>query len=382
MSRDRERLAKEFNRLEQAAQAARLHFIEGRKADDVAKTLNVSRVNFFALLNLARNQGMIHAELPDDYLTYLKVGNSPTLERQLAAKFSQLDLQATVWELPVQVSGEEDYDFKWDYYLHGFLARMAASDFRSLLRRDDNIGVGGGVEMRQFAQFYEKLSFLDKSAQIISLCGGVHRYELPDGKRMDVSAMSAAYYLSSLISFDENGKWNQPVLNSGTAFLRKKGDYPETKIPDIAVIGLGNVSPRLKHFMVTDRFYGRGFSPEVRSLLIDLTHEVEDFSGIKDEESGGYYYPLLEALNSIFVIRPPENLEPVMKGMAERLGGIALELNQYANGMRRENFQKIPARLVIAGGLHKTFQIQHAINIGLVNRLVTDALTAEALLKL
>ena len=384
MRTERDILKRNWKATEMAVQAAELVMAQGLTSKQAAEQLGVKRTRLFSLLARARQIGAMRAQLnPKEFIEPVR---SRPLERELLTQLSGFGLtKAVVLELPPQLSCYREYSPRLDSCLHSFLGAVAAEHFQGIIRDGDYIGVGGG---RAVASMVQEVAADDATAwqqcRVASLAGGIMWRSHGDGERFPLAADVVALQLIGALSPGGPPDASAISLCLSLPFLAERREFVAPEDLDVAVVGLGNVVHQFHHFMVTSEVATPENAQEIKELLHGAAQSIDNVSGVMDKQSGGYYYPLLEVLNSAYVIRPPDRLpiETTDDSLIEDLSKRVWEINQFANGMRRKAFNKIPIRIGIGGGLHKTFQIKKAIELRLVNHIVIDALTSEALIKL
>lgn len=324
----------------QATKAAELYWQEGLTAEKIAINLGVGRTTVFSLLQAAKQHGTL--EVTFDPTQWLEPFIFPSLS-QFKQRFPNSNLEAVkVVELPPQLSGSEGYNPVYDGFLRTILGQIGARHLRGITRNNDLVGIGEGMTMESVAKEAGKYrQFPSESYQVTALQSGY-------------SANLVALQLSAALNSDQ---WNEKP-------------QPTNTIPNVAIIEIGNAL--VNYWQLTE---------DRTTLVSTLKYDCDRLQ----EEPGKdkYYHPLLEALGRYSVIRPLQKTIPHY--LEERYGRLeysAQALGEYTNSMPWEEFKKIPKRIAVAGGLHKTWQIWHAIRIGLVNQLIVDAVTAEAVLAL
>lgn len=349
MSAFRERLEREWQDVELAQQAGRIAFIEGRIAQDGAHELGVNRIEYFRLLKVARTQGILVIDPQPAGL--MEPDRNTSLERRLVEEFSPQGLEhATILEVPPQLSGVDYYDRARDNYLHSLLGQAGAQDLRPLLNLATRIGLGGGRALLTLATNLKPIP--GRNFDITSLAGGIFwKASDCDSIPADAVAFQAAKNLGEV-----ELKLVERIPLSSESYI------PDTE-PQIAVFGIGNLSEPFRHFLLSSIFRHVNKPERINTLLEEVRNFLRENQGTE----------ISEVLNQFQVVRPV-NDDPI--------NNVIEELNEFAQaypltGLR----EKVPVRIGIAGGVHKTSQIWRAVTSGTVNHLVTDALTAEALLR-
>lgn len=357
MSQTREHLKHAFDKAVQATEAARLHWKGGLNANEVAKKLGVSRTFVFELLNTAKQHGAL--EVMFDPTKWFEPSIS-SLVTQFRQKFPANDLEyVDAVELPPQLSCPEGYQPQYDSFLRSILGQIGAKHLLGIIRNNDLVGVGAGIAMESVALEAGKYrQFPSGSYRVVSLQGG-H------------SASLIALQLSAALNSAYLNEQSQPILHLAAPFSEDKPSaQPANMTPDVAIIELGNAIP---DYWALPR--------DLATLVSTLQYDCDRLSEEPTKDKN--YHPLLEALSRYSVIRP--SLKPLPSYLEERYGRLeysAQALGEYTNSIPWQEFKGIPKRIAIAGGLHKTFPIWQAIKLGLVNHLIVDAVTAEAVLAL
>lgn len=357
MSNTREHLRHAFDKAVQASEAARLHWQEGLNAEDAALKLGVKRTAFFALLQEARQHGAL--EVTFDPKQWFEPSISPSLT-QFRQRFPDSSLEAIeVVELPPQLSCPESYNPVYDGFLHTILGQIGARHLRGITRNNDLVGIGGGISMESVAKEAGKYrQFPSGSYRVAALQGGY-------------SANLVALQLSAALNSDQWNEQSQPILYSAPPLCEDKPSaQPTNIIPNVAIIEIGNAP--VNYWQL---------SKDLATLVNTLKYDCDRLN--EEPKKDRYYHPLLEALGRFSVIRLlQKTLPPYLEERYNRLEYSAQALGEYTNSMPWEKFRQISKRIAVAGGLHTTWQIWHAIRIGLVNQLIVDAVTAEAVLAL
>lgn len=341
MSEIREHLRHTFDTAVQATEAARLHWEGKLTAEQAAAQMGIKRTNFFALLNNARQHDALETRF--DPTQWFEPSISLSLGQSLREKFSVYSLEyVEAVELPPQLSDLESYNQRYDDFLHTILGQFGARHLRGITRNNDLVGVGTGMAMESVAKEAGKYrQFPSESYQVAALQSGY-------------PANLIALQLSAALNSDQ---WNEQ-------------SQPTNMIPNVAIIEIGNAP--VNYWQLAE---------DLATLVNTLKYDCNRLQ--EEPRQNEYYHPLLEALDRYSVIRPlQKTLPPYLEERYKRLEYSAQALGKYTNSMPWEKFRQIPKRMAVAGGLHKTWQIWHAIRIGLVNQLIVDAVTAEAVLAL
>ncbi len=347
-----------FDTAVQATEAARLHWEGILTAEQAAAKMGIKRTNFFALLNQARQHGALETRF--DPTQWFELSISLSLGQSIKEKFSGYSLEyVEVIELPPQLSGSESYNQRYDDFLHTILGQFGARHLRGITRNNDLVGIGAGLAMESVAKEAGKYrQFPSESYQVAALQGGY-------------SANIIALQLAAALNSDQWNEQSQPVLYSVPPLRKDKPSFQPTNIiPNVAIIEIGNAP--VNYWQLPE---------DLATLVSTLKYDCDKLQ--EEPNKDNHYHPLLEALGRYSVIRPSQKtLPPYLEERYSRLEYSAQALGEYTNSISWEEFRKIPKRIAVAGGLHKTWQIRHAIRIGLVNQLIVDAVTAEAILAL
>lgn len=380
---------RDWRQEERAARAAELMLLEGVPAQDVAQELGIGRTQVFGLLKYARESGLVHVHPEPE--RWMEPVRDPELEGNLLTAFGRERLQrAIVVEASPRQAGVTSFSLCADSSLHRLLGKVGALYLRDVLRRGDRLGIGGG---RATASLVTELSGaappLPDGCRVVSLSGGLNFRTVPERHVTPASADLAASALAAALGVPASARaplsvWSAPPFSAERltplSITKEDSSHPD-QVPNIAIVGLGNVFRESRHFVISGELEPSHTPAPLVSVLSKIRATMEGYDPPTEvDRSVGHYYPLLEVLNRIFIVPAPHPVSSVSSIDMDHLRDDVEALNEYAVGIPLDRFKSIDMRIGIAGGLHKAFQIRHAIALGLVNQIVVDSLTATAIL--
>lgn len=347
MSLTERQSTRSFDKALRMGKAAEMVMLRGLKAGEAARQLHTTRTNVFGLLKTAREEGVLGITVDLRKFIHPMILYQPAID--LEDRYRQLE-KAEVVELPSQLSSPGKFNPILDDLLQRELAESGY--LRGLIRAGDSLGISGDPTSRYLAEDFLGIGYPRIDCRVVPL--GMDR----TGSRTDFyKAQLAAGTLATAIGGS---------IGSSAEKL------------DIAVIGIENPSLRTDYFAA---YQGRRVPEDLAIALSELKSELQDFVNQAGETPS--FHPLMDVLQRIEVIDPPESLQHLMpESRVRKLRALAEVLNQGTDSAGLDIFRQSDIRIAIAGGLHRTYQIWAAIKMGYINRLVTDKLTAEALIKL
>jgi lsr operon transcriptional repressor len=304
------------------ARAARLHYEFSLTHQETAAVLGLSRVKVTRLLKQAREAGIVRITVLSDLSPFAEV------EERLAAAVGLRE------SIVVPAGGGAGNS------LRSMLARGAASYLERVAR--DGLVVAVGLS-RTIAEVPAWLGQPRQSrASFVSLAGALpagghgsgNPYQATDALAAAFGGTAEHLHAPVIVRSDEAAR----VLRADPSISRT---LERAVTADVALVGVGGRDDR-----------------------IDFQQGTQ--------------------------VTPAEWTSLMAQGMAGDIGGrffdrsgseIEHELNRRVIGLSLEEFRKIPARLVAAGGPSKTEALTAALRGGLITVLVTDVTTANTLIE-
>jgi DNA-binding transcriptional regulator LsrR (DeoR family) len=305
---------------EHLVKAARMHFLDGRTQDDIARVLGTSRSNVSRLLSAARSLGIVEIRIHDE------LGRDADLEQALCERFGlahvrvaafrpHLDAVAAaanltaVW-LDDRVRDGQVLGLSWGASLRAVISAVAADGPRNL----EVVPLMGGLPTANSAVAGQELV-----RDLAGRLGGTYRHLQGPAVLRSVKARDA------LLA--------EPSIAAVLARARSA---------DIALVGIGTV--------------GVGSSVQVLEGLALSPAEREAF--MAENPVGDTCCRFFDAQG-----------QPVRGAVDDRV--LAVEL---------DDLRRIPTVVGVATGWKKTVGVLGALRGGIIDGLITDAGLAHAVL--
>ncbi|MBQ9941982.1 MAG: hypothetical protein IJP03_03130 [Christensenellaceae bacterium] len=302
---------------EMAARAAILYYQHEKNQNEIAAQLGISRSYVSQLLTLARELGIVKITLSVDR----------SLEQEIYYTRARGVSQAYV--LPVE---EENYPPQE-------LGRFAAGHITRLIRGAKNIGVNLGGSIRMAVENLTPGDFAGcEDKQVIQMMGGYNKSEAGGQVLPGELAAALARVIGCRCRYINcpaivgSSELQQLMLKEPS--IREVSDYWDTL--DLALMGVGVIGESSRTMAL--------LSPEEREK-IEAGGAVCDIN-LNCFDGSGNYLPLLED---------------------RRISAS------------REQLKKIKTKVVVCAGRHKAAAAAAAIKSGMVDVLITDAITAKAI---
>ena len=310
------------SRIDLLADVAELYYVNKKSQAEIAAKIGFTRSMVSRMLTEARELGLVKIQIKRPY----------NLDNELTTAFrNKYNLkQAAVVTVPAGQS------------LLSSLGKIAARILIKSLHCNTILGTSWGTAI---SATVEEISppYPLSGIKVVQLLGAV-------GTRLhQFNGVSIVHRLKEKL--DAEGIYmNAPYLveNEEVASLLKKNrDVRETLAycnkSDIALLGIGSTDTD------SSPYYLAGFITEAELNSIQNSGAVGDVCGLFFDKSGRMCCP---------------------------------EFNDHTVGISYKNLMKIPDRIGVAGGPAKIKPLAGALNGGLINILVTDSVTAQAVLNL
>lgn len=314
-------MARREEKLDAAARAAWLYYVAGRTQDQIASILGVSRQSAQRLVSTAVAEGLVRVRIDHP------ISHCMDLARQLKEKFGLASAVITPSD-----TGSDSTTLG--------IAEAAAEEIEKTLRQQAPLVIAIGTG-RTLKAAIEQLPPMEcPQHKIVSLTGNI----APDG--------SAAYYnviftLANLVEKARSFPMPLPVLASSQAekITLHKQDMIRTtlelaKSPDVTFVGIGDLGPSAP-------LYQDGFITEEERQALDEAGAVGEIVGWIYDRDG----------------------HVIKDGINERVASAPLPSPDTSRVV------------AVAMGTRKLPGILGALKGRLINELITDEKTAEALLK-
>ncbi|GJI59208.1 DeoR family transcriptional regulator [Bacillus altitudinis] len=305
----------------QLVKVAHLYYTDGWTQQEIAKKLNVSRPVISKLLQKAKDVGIVEVYIKDESI------HTVELEKQLETTFQLTDAVVapsvgTMSEMVKRAVGQAGA-----YYLS------------KNMKGAEKIGISWGTTLAELVKEYPFERRND--VKVIPLEGGMGR------QAVDIHANQLAYELAKKMNGTCSYLYAPAILETEElkerlmAMQDIEAVLEEGRNVDIALIGIGN--------------------PHKGSTLKTVGYlKEEDLSGLR--QSG--------AVGDIGFRFFDGEGKPVQD-----------ELNQKVIGLSLEQLKSVKKVIAVVEGTHKAESILGALNGGFIQVLVTDELTAAAILK-
>lgn len=302
-----------------AVRVARCYYELGMTQQEVASLIGIGRARVIRLLAEARERGVVSIKI-----------NSPLLENLVLAE--SLVERYGLMSAEVSLCHAND-----EIILARQLGRAAGFVLRQHIHDDMTIGLGWGVTLKEMVDQIDPIAC--KQVSVVSLLGSLTR-------RSSVTRFEAATELAARLDA-ECLYLPAPIVCDSSATRRLLMEQPLFKDihkralkADIAIVSIGGLD-----------------SATIRE--VELVTEKEFNSVRKKGAIGnflGYY-------------------------IDEQANIVEHSINERIIGIPGEVFRRIPRRFMISGGDNKVEALTAVLNQGLVTDLITDQITARALLE-
>lgn len=297
------------------------YYVNSMTQADIARHMDVTRLRVNQAIQRAKSLGMVKVQIESPFLPRIE------LQEKLVAAYG---LQQAM----VAPADREHYDYNYPAgaALASFLLRrLEAGDWRK-------IGVSWGITLQSAIANMPRQSHPD--LEVISMFGGTIRgatfnsFAIVSGL---AERLGASYSILAAPNFLSKGV-DREIFLSQEQFREHFAKFERL---DAAILTCSDVSP--KSYLVQE-----GLPPEVSPQDLIEAGAVGDVVGIFLDKNG---------------IEVPNPL-------SSRSVGIPLDA-----------LLRVPTRVLVAAGAHKVEIIRAVLRRGIANTLITDDVTAEALLQ-
>ncbi|HEV2557689.1 MAG TPA: sugar-binding transcriptional regulator [Microvirga sp.] len=301
-----------------ATRAAWLYYVENLTQDEIARRLGLNRVRVNRILAQARESGIVQIRITS------KLADCVALEARLVERFGLAG--ATVVPTP------DNPDL-----VPQAIAIEAGIALSERIRPGSSIGIGWGRTLRLSLRTVESRTMQDVS--VVSMIGGLTRGSV-------LNAYETAFHLADLIGaacyyiagpvFTDTRETRDVLMRQGLvqeALERARG-------VDVALVSVGSLQPE-------STMQRLGLVADDEAAELRQAGAVGDICGFWIDAEG-------------------------------RL--VDHPLNQRVIGIKPEELAGIPTVILASGGADKSAVLRAALVLGVVDVLVTDAKSAEALL--
>jgi DNA-binding transcriptional regulator LsrR (DeoR family) len=312
---------------ERIVRIARLHFIDGLTYQQISRKLNISPAYISKLLKLGRQHGLIEIRIRDDD----EIERIHELEQRLISRFALK--HAVLTASPVVDSAIEHKKN---------IAGAASAYLYENLRPGAHLGISWGPTVHETVNALITLKRKALDVQCVQLCGN----------------------LASL-PIDENGI-NLVAQVSGVF----GGSYHLLSAP--AVVD----SIRIRDTLLSDS--------SIRAtcdLFNAIEYTISSVGGLEDLDSSTLYR--IGYINRDFIEELHEQgaVGDILFRFFTFDGRILKTgLDKRIVGMGLDQYLRVPNKIIVASGLYKVKALHGALKARMVNTLITDVVTAEALL--
>lgn len=313
----------DVNKKDLAVKASILYYEMGMSQNEVAEQLEISRSYVSQLLSLAKELGVVK----------ISIDISGFNLRQLRREIEFKGKYPKIKQVYIMQSDSEEFT-------ENNLGKFAAPYITDLIREARVIGINLGTSVEKAVEAMHSQDFSDASGkEVVQIMGGFnhdmdtsHPGEVV--KNLGTKLGCRYYYLNCPVIVE------QPELK--TALLKEKSIrsvIEKWNQIDLAVMGIGAADKRSKLFSL--------FSPEMEKQI--MAARVRTELNINFFKENGDFVPLLED-NKISI--PYKQLK------------------------------KVKSKIIIANGEYKKHSIAGALKAGMIDVLITDSTTADAVMGL
>lgn len=303
---------------------SRMYFLEGKKQEEIAHEVDVSRSSISLILSEAKEAGIV------EITVHNPLSNNKDLAERLSTSFSIREC----FVIPTALTDSE--------LLTRLVAERAVSVFNTGLKDTSCVGIAWGRTCHHFMKAYHSEKHpLD--VHIVPLLGGTNRFQ----KRFHLNEMvrdfaekipATPHFIHAPVLAETGDDYDLYMRSSSV-----KAIVETWKHIDIAIVSIGS-PPHVSHNSRQNVIPGHDFS----DLLIS-ENAVGDICGRFFDSTGNF---------------------------------IDDEIADRSISISPQSLQKAETVLCIVAGLEKRYSIIGALKTGLIDILVIDEKTAEAVLAL
>jgi len=308
------------NRVDLLADVAELYYINNKNQAEIASEIGVTRSMVSRMLTEARELGLVKFQIERPY----------NLDNELSTIFrNKFSLkQAAVVTVP---SGQS---------LLSSLGKIAARILTKNLHRNSTLGTSWGTAISATVDEV-RLPYPLSGMKVVQLLGAIgtrlHQYNGTSiVRRLEEKLDAEGIYLNAPYIVEDE---------EVASLLKKNRDIREALTfgnkSDIALLGIGSTETD------SSPYYLAGFITEQELTSIQESGAIGDVCGLFFDIEGQMCCP---------------------------------QFNNHTIGINYKNLMKIPNRIGVAGGEAKVKSLAGALNGNLINILVTDSVTAKAVL--
>jgi DNA-binding transcriptional regulator LsrR (DeoR family) len=307
--------------LQTMVSVARMYYEQGRKQEEIARRLKVSRASISLLLAEARRRGIVEITIRNP------LEDNPELSRALCTRFSLTRCVV----VPTSIRKTET--------LIDLNAARATEVFDEEAKSGDTVGIAWGRTCHAFMSSYQARGFL-QGIQVIPLIGGsnrnLERYQLNEMVRLFAEKLQGTPSFIHAPALASSREDYELYMGSSTM----KAVMGKWKNVDIAVVSVG-APPVSREFDGSRVMQRRKSGPPEALPIGDICARYFDVKGrfVQDE-------------------------------LSSRIIGIPVE-----------SLRRIPKVLCVVGGLEKAYSLLGALKTRLITILITDERTATAVLE-
>lgn len=303
--------------------ASKLFYQSGQSKIEIGKKLRISRFKVAKLLEEAVKDGIVNISIDEPQNTFLDLENS-------------LEERFKIYRAVVVETSFNYEETKKN------IGKAAASCLLDMLYEKDTVGIAWG------STIYEMVNSLPSSVDknnisIVQITGGLNQVS------MDINAIELTRRVAKIFNAKSYQLYAPAIVDSGEA---KKVIISESNIKktlkmfdavNVAVVGIGSVVPKPSTMLYRDGFINK---TDLEDIL--GSHAVGD-------------------INSYFYDKNGEKCKT--------------SLENRTIGMNLDQLRRVRYTIAAAGGRFKVDSIYSALKGKVVNIIITDKETAEAVIK-
>ncbi|WP_193708285.1 sugar-binding transcriptional regulator [Alkalibaculum sporogenes] len=301
---------------------SKMYYEEGMKQEEIGGKLEISKATVSRLLNLAKELGIVKITVENPYSK-----ESIELEKSLEDKFGLQEV------IIADVNSNDESEVKRE------IAREAAKYLQRILKQDTLIGIASGTTLAEIPKYIQN-NRMNKFT-FVPIVGGSGQ------SRAEIQSNNIAVRFAKAFNADYkilHAPAMVEKLESKCAFIDDPGIKSVLSLSknlDVALIGIGSSTSKSTVNMVAEFI-----KP---SELVEMKEQgaVADVCNIFIDENGK---------SDIF------------------------ETNKRVIGIDISQLKSTPITIAIAGNIEKAQAIWGVINAKLINVLITDKITAQAML--